>query len=81
MGPEQHAFKFKAQKKISKIFSKFLHFQDKVTFVVEIKQLCEYDNPILELPDDICFPNSDYALTVGTKKLHVDSEVGGVLGR
>ncbi|KAF1755190.1 hypothetical protein GCK72_021759 [Caenorhabditis remanei] len=71
---QEYTFGSKQSTVVNPCLMKVGEQRDKVTFVVEIKQLCEYDNPILELPDDICFPNSDYALTVGTKKLHVDSE-------
>lgn len=47
--------------------------KEKVTFVVELKQLSEIEVPVLKLPNEISFPNSDYTLKVGDKQLKVDS--------
>ncbi|CAP26120.1 Protein CBG05686 [Caenorhabditis briggsae] len=53
---------------------KIVEPKDKVTFVVELKQLTEEDAPKLTLPKEILFPNGTHALKVGDRKLILDPE-------
>lgn len=58
---------------INPCLMKIVEKGEKVTFVVEIRQLTEEDQPILNLPNEIAFPNGDFALKVGEQTLMLDS--------
>ncbi|CAL2047747.1 unnamed protein product [Caenorhabditis brenneri] len=52
---------------------KIVENRDKVTFVVELKLLTDHEKSVFEWPKEISFPNADYGLLVGDRKLMVDS--------
>lgn len=58
---------------INPCLMKIAENRDKVTFVVELKLLSDVENSGFQWPKEIAFPNADYDLSVGDKKLKVDS--------